>query len=240
MLIAQEGYRTLHKYLPYLTHALNGLYMLKREGAYKAKVTASLKVSSRKSVEWPKDMLFATKIGVEVGGRILTFIPDSTISLNRDDHKTNNSTLVDAGYALVASVSRLSDFIGVTNVYYSGSAPGLNVGSLVARRFKINEESREFQLDSTLSCKNVHIEYISTGLKPSSETLISVHSSTALKEWIWYQESKFKFGAAAAETRAREQDYLHELSESIMAQSDLSWNGIMDALSQSMTSSIDQ
>lgn len=237
MLLAQEGYRTLHKYVPYLSHALNGLYQLKREGSYKAKKQESLKVSSRKHVEWPKDLMWFTKIGIPYNGRIMTFVPDSSLSLNPNDHR--NGTLADLGYAAVAAPTRLSDFLGYTNLYFSGNAPGLNVGSL-ASRFKVNEDSREFQLDSSLSCKNVYVEYITNGLVPSSETLISVHASPALKEWIWYQEGKYSLGASSPETKAREQDYLHELDESILAQSNLTWNSIMNALSESMNSSIDQ
>ncbi len=240
--IAVKGYRTLHKYPLWLLFAIEGLYRVKRDGGYNARKSQRLKVTSRKSVEWPKDMLAPVILGIPIGGRILTFLPDKSISLNPEDHKGASPSL--AGYASVsAPYDNTYDFLNYTNLYFSnGIAPSVNssVGSYVARHFSVNEEAREWQLDSVLSSTYIYCSYITNGMKPNCQTVISHHAALPLEEYIHARDARFKFGASSAEYKESFALYLDALDDAIAGQSDLTANGIMDAVAGGTRWSIDQ
>lgn len=242
--LASKGYSTLHKYVLYLHFALEGMYKLKRDGGFNSFKTEKLKVNSRKAVSWPSDMLWYTQIGIPIGGRILNFIPDKSISLNQEDHPPGSGNQNQAlGFPLMAMpYDDTYSFLSYTNIYYSsGGLPrNSSIGHFVSKNFRVNEDAREFQLDSSLSCRHVYLQYVTNVTKPNSETIVSHHAAPALQEFIHYREARFKFGAAAAETKESLRDYLDELDESIASQSDLTAAGIQDAISQAMGWSIDQ
>jgi len=240
--LAEKGYGTLHKYVLYLHFALDGLFRVKRDNAYQSLTYIKLKVNERHAVKWPDDMIGYTRIGLPLGNRILDFIPDNSITFNQQDnlkppYNPNN------GYPLVAYDSDY-DFFAFTNRYYSNGDQflrGGGQGSYITKRFRANPDAREFQLDGgTYGITQIYLEYVSNGVKPGSETIVSMDASLALKEWIHYREARFKYGAAAGETKASEQDYLHELSQAIRSQSDLTYNGILDAISQGTRFTITQ
>lgn len=235
--IASKGRGTLHSYVLYLHFALKGLFKLKRDGGYNAKKTQKLKVTSLKTVKAPDDMLYYCLIGVPVGNRILYFIPDKSISLNPSDHEGATKTPV-----MSVPYDNSYNFLNYTDIYYSnGYTPdNSRQGSYLTKHFRYNEDQREFQLDGSISCEHIYIEYITTGINPCSETVISPLVADALEEFIHYREARFKHGAASAESRAAEQDYLNELDEAIASQSDLTGSGIMEAISSAMNHSIGQ
>lgn len=236
--IADKGYFTLHRYILYLHFALEGIYKAKRDSAFSSLKKIKLKVNSRNAIKWPDDYLCFKKVGLPIGNRLLTFVPDQSISLFEDDHKADGqANFTNTGFPLSsAMISDDMSFLEFTNLYLSNDLAMLRggAGSYLARHFRVNNEAREFQMDSTLvGLGSIFLEYVATGSKPCSQTIISHHAGLLTKEHIHYREARFKFGAAAAETRASEQDYLDALDESLAAQSDVSMNGILDALSQS-------
>ena len=240
--LAAKGYSTLHKYVLYLHFALEGMYKLKRDNGFNSIKTEKLKVNSRKAVSWPQDMLWYTLVGVPVAGRILSFVPDKSLSLNKEDHAGNigNSS---AGYPLMATpYDDTYSFLSYTNTYYSSGGIPRNgrIGHFVAKSFRVNEDAREFQLDSSLSCQHVYVSYVTNVTKPNSETIVSHHAAQALQEYIHYREARFKFGAASAEAQASKKDYYDELDEAVASQSDLTATGIQDAISASSKFSLDQ
>lgn len=240
--LAEKGYRTLHRYVLYLHFALEGLYRAKRDGAFKSIKKVKLKVSSRNSISWPKDMLEYGRVGVPVGNRVLTFIPDNTISLSQEDHANDNNFSVVQGFPLSAGLfDSMFDFLTWTNVYLSNNAMvGSGAGSFISKRFRVNQSQREFQLDSGIGARHIYLEYLSSGNEPNCQTVFSHHVGLQLKEFIHYREARFKLGAGSPETKASEQDYLNELDESLAAQSDVTMNGILSALSISTRNTIAQ
>lgn len=234
--LAEKGYSTLHKYILYLHFALEGLYKCKRDGAESVSIKKTkIKPNNRNAVPWPKDMIWYKKIGVTVTNRILTFVPDSSISLFPEDHAHDNDNPSLAGFPLQAESDLNFDFLQWTNLYFSNGTPFLRggAGSYLTKHFRVNQAAREFQLDGQLSGLMIDLEYFSNNTNPNSQTVISHHVGLTLKEFCHYREARFKLGAGSLETKASEQDFLNELDESLAAQSDLTANSIMDALSQS-------
>jgi len=90
--LIDQGYTTLHGYVLRLHFAIDGLYRLKRDSVYRTRKCVKLKRNSRNAVPYPDDMLAPIKIGVSIGNRILTFISDNSISLNKDDHNNDNNS----------------------------------------------------------------------------------------------------------------------------------------------------
>jgi hypothetical protein len=170
--LVDSGYSTLHKYILRLHFALEGLYKLKRDGVYKVRKVVKLKMNSRNAVAWPADMLSVVKMGISIGNRILTFIPDDSISLNQQDHANDNSpNLLTQGFPLQAGpFDPAFDFLTFTNIYLSNGPQFLRggAGSFVTKRFKVNEAAREFQLDGSFGGNNVYMEYIADCQTPNS------------------------------------------------------------------------
>lgn len=231
--IADKGYNTLHKYVPYLHFAIRGLEEWHRDGVFTDLRTTKLKVSVRRSIPFPKDMVMWNRLGVVRGNRIQTFVRDHSLSLSSDDHKKSP----ESDQRGLVEWDDQYDFTFYTNIYVANEGAISILNDSATRYFTVNYEAREFNIASgqAVSGNEVYLEYISNGFSPSTETMVNYAAKNLIREWINYSEAKFKFGSNNGETRARLMDYLDEKDEVRAALSDLTMNGILSAMDISMT-----
>ena len=229
--IADKGYRTLHKYVPYLHWGIEGFNKWREDGSCIDLKVTKVPMTTRRTVDFPADMIGWNKIGVVSGSRILVFTADNSLSLNEADHGPSDSETAQG----LIEWDDLYDFTFYTNIYTANEGSVSIVGHGDTHYFKPNYINKEFQFSSSLSKQEVYIEYVSSGFDPSTETLVPVQVKKLIKEYIFYRQSRFKHGANAGETRAALQDWLEELDDVRGAFSDLSYAGIIDAIDKKQT-----
>jgi len=78
----------------------------------------------------------------------------------------------------------------------------------------------------------VYVEVIDQVLTPTTETLVPHEAVLPMKSYIAFRHARFKTGAASAEARQAELEYMDEHDEAMAGLSDLSGAGIWFALSQ--------
>lgn len=230
--IADKGYSTLHKYIRFLHWGIEALHIWREDSGFGVK-TVELQMDNLKRVFFPSDYIGWTKIATKVGDRMVPFTRDKTIS--RGDLETevtfrevlSNQFLY--RYEFVNYYNSLG-FYDSFNLYGSGHN---GVGY-----FNINQQDGYFQFSSDVNTNKVWLEYISDGFDPSTETLVSARAGRLIKEYINYCEAKHKFGSNHGETRARQRDYEQEWMNVKLRTDNLTYEGILDATTRSMTHSI--
>lgn len=225
--IADQGKNTLHGYIRYMKWAMDGLKKWHLSGAYEDK-TVLLKMDRKKSVTFPSDMVVWTKVGVKLGDRVAAFVNDKTIAKHHDNGDPNNRY---NPYEQWPELDYSYQFLN----YYNDQGIHLNVvgfgsGHNGVGYFTPNYRAKEFQFSSEVKGSNVYVEYKSSGFNPTSETLVSEVVDKLIRDYIRYQEGRFKFGDNSSETEARRITYLREQDEVLAQLSDISYEGILDVI----------
>lgn len=225
--LADIEQNTLHKYMKYLHFAIEGLRNWKLKNTTIDVRTVYLNMDSRKTVRIPEDCIKVTKVGVQTGDRIIAFVEDSTMAKN-DDPFWTASTLFSPDY-----INR-SEYEYSLNNYTdengnSGDLVALGHGVTGKGYYTINLSTREIQFDALMPDANIYVEYVSNGIKPTTETFVPEPAVPALKAYIKWKEASNKFGDASAETLARKTEYLNtiDLNRQIF-NSDLSYSKIVE------------
>jgi hypothetical protein len=227
--IADQGYHTLHKYVLFLHFLFDGLRRWYSDGRFVDVKQKRLKMSSRKSLPFPDDMIGLSKLGIRVGNQIVRINADPTLSKIKDDHSGN--TAFNQQSTLVVP----SDYFYFSNIYTSEGSGKVEVLRASNPHFTINWDAREFQFSSKTSDNYVYIEYVSNNFDPSTETIVPESIEYMMKQWIYYRYVKFKHGAAARETRAALLDFEDAKDDVRAEMSNLSGASIMEAANIHMT-----
>lgn len=80
----------------------------------------------------------------------------------------------------------------------------------------------------------IYVEVIERTATPTTETIVSDEGVLPMKSYIHYRFARFKTGAASAESKEAEKEYLDEMDEAMAGLSDLSPGGIYFALVKKM------
>lgn len=227
--IADQGYTTLHNYVPFLHFLFDGLRRWYSDGRFVDVKQKRLKMSSRKSVPFPDDMIGWNKIGIRIGNQILVINRDDTLSKIKEDHE--GSEAFNQQSTLVVP----SDYFYYSNIYTSEGSGKVEVLRASNPHYTVNYDAREFQFSSKTSDDYIYIEYISSNFSPSTETIVPEAIEYMMKQWIYYRYVKFKAGAAARETREARLDYEDAKDDVRAEMSNLSGAGIMEAVNVHMT-----
>lgn len=235
--IANKGHSTLHLFVPYLHWAFGAIKQYQREGVYTDIRWKKDYMDSDNRFPFPDDMLMWNKIGVINNGRMTVFVNDDGMSLDPAD--SNNRQ--DVGVRGLFSYD--SDSLGVLynqNIYVSTGNGVVQVNFARSNTFRVNWVDRKFQFKLPIGDNKIYIEYIATAHNPSTQTLVNELALEFIEYFIYYREARFKFGASHRETIASEKEWLDEMDELRGGLSDLTANGLLQAVYQGTRKSIDQ
>lgn len=217
-LLAEDGYNTLHYYLPYLQIALNGEKEWRTDYGVEIK-TKKLSVKDFRA-SFPSDMAAWSAVGVNVGDRMVTFLPDNTITLNSDCEEATFFQSIPKAKA---------------NYYFNNydGADDLLHGKLIASRFpgfvRVDYAGGQFIFSEEGSVKDVYLEYIpDESCGPSSHTYVHNVAEELIKTYVRWQLAcrNRKFGPESARAQALQNHFLIE-KDNVMARiSDLDYNSI--------------
>ena len=235
--IANKGHSTLHLYIPYLHWAFEAIERYQEEGYFMEVKTIKDVLSTKNTFPIPSDMVMWNKLGMVSNGRVHMFVNDDSLSLDPTDF--NNSKEQQA-QGLFSYDSGALDLLYTTNVYVSTESGVVVVGLGNSNSFKVNWRAGVFQIDKSIGNKKVSLEYVAKAHNPTTETLINEIVKKYIIEFIYYREARFKFGAAARETVASERDWLDAEDDLAASTSDLTANGLVQALTRGTRKTIDQ
>lgn len=232
--LADTGRTTLHKYLRYMKWAMDGLKKWHINGNYEDK-TVMMKMDKKKSVPYPEDMVIWSKIGVKVGDRMVQFNKDDTITLHHT--QANNYQKANDEYNPANQWPELESYYwdGGLGSFYSDFNEGLNYkgfgrGHNGVGYFTENNQCKEFQFSSEVTSSEIVLVYRSSGFNPSAETEVNEIANELLRDYMRWQEGRFKYGDSAAETQFRKKEYGERYSEVRDQLMYITYEGIMDIL----------
>ena len=225
--LADEQRTTLHKYVWYLHYAISALNKLRMDVDQTAK-TSKVEVDTKlKTVKYPEDMIGWIKLGVKQGDRIVGMVNDDSIF-----REENDKTYVPRGtsYRLINYRDR--------NLYQSDEIVGWELHpDMFTGMFRDNKEKRRFEFNASFSDQYVYIEYIGSVFDPDTETDVPVGQVDYIKAYIHWRDAYFRYGARHRETLFRKEE-LKEAESFYKARiSDLSIEGILQALQINTTMS---
>lgn len=234
--LADKGYNTLHLYPRYLHFAIGMLKKLNLDVLEDIK-TVRVPVTTRNTVPYPSDYIVYSKIGIKIGDRLACFVRDNTLTKDRDDLYTKNSPFYtdavnkfggDGGYYYFYNlVNNQGNSLGNLQTYgYAHNGIGY---------FKEDDSCREFILSSEVNVNEVVLEYIYNVVNPDSETLVPMMAEDTIKEYIHFQDSRFRKGVSLSQRQMDEKEWLDELGNLNLRLSDLSYQGIIDVTRRQAT-----
>ena len=212
--LQMEDYN-LSNYLRYLSFAKEAIrdYTLnhKEEVSVVVDVTSSIATLS-----FPDDMVQWSRIGTVVGDRIKELIINNKLALvhNLDGNgQPINNTAYTPNFGLPnSSSSDTGDGYTIYNVLYEGDTVyGFgNGGYLNDGQFRVDKDNRRFQFSSDWTNKTIYLEYVSTGLSPTSSTMVDENQRKAIKLYIRWQMLETSRTASIGEKERARQLYNYE------------------------------
>ena len=222
--LADKGYNFLHLYPRYLYFAIRMLRNLNIDSPEELK-SVRIRVTARRTVPYPDDYIAYSKLGIKVGDRIWAFVRDNTITGDHKDKYTANEPFFPTAEAQLSTV----DFFNFTN--NDGTRSLFEVKGYAHNGigyFNEIPECKEFQLSADVKAKTVLLEYIADSFNPDTETFVPVLAQDVVREYIHYQDMRFRKGESMTEKTNAEREFLERLSDYDMRLSNLSYDGIMD------------
>lgn len=198
--IAEQGYKNLRKYILFLHFAFDALFKLKRDNIFIGFRFISLTVTNRRAVI-PSTVLAMGQIGWQRGVRIIPFAANPNLSIDPAAAPTAMEVL-----------------------YFNSNCHGLTY------RIDRTVTPAEIVFDRQPKDNKVYVEVIDQTDTPNTETIVTTEGILPMKSYIAFRNSRFKLGAASAESKEAEREYLDEMDEAVASQSDLTPAGIYRAL----------
>lgn len=177
-------------------------------------------IKSNKTIDLPMDYLKYTKIGLCMGdgncSRVITLGLNDTLCLSRE-HDDCGDDIVNA---IAATVSE-DELVGYYNTYYPfvehwhngqyiAGIYGLG-GGFHKHYYREDKERNTIQFDSDVPGGVIVLEYISTGIDSSGNTLIPVAAVQTLRAYTHYERVLNKKGSAKWEIEYRQGRFTSEL-----------------------------
>lgn len=161
------------------------------------------------------DFIDYVKVGYPMQGKLITLGVNDKIMLRRDEIPEDVAVGIFNGEE---DVSVLGDYghSYFAPHYYNGSLVGGLYGlSGGAKRsyYRFDYEKSQFQFDTSLSNNDVVIEYISTGVSPTGNTLIKRQAVPVLIAYIHWQRVEFDPRVPMNEKMRRERAFDAEVEK---------------------------
>lgn len=238
--LADKGYTSLHMYPKYLMYALRMLRKINIDYSEDIK-TVKLPISKRKTVSYPEDYIAYNKVAVKVGDRLWCMTRDNTIT-------SHTESKYDANTPFYKEARSETDSIRFHNYYpYSGSGYGSSYYDYIDYRgyayngvgyFTPVDKCREFQISSEVTAKEIILEYIATNFNPDSETYVPIIAQDLFREYIHWQSAYHKPNTQISKIKMAEEEFWREKGNYKMRLSDLSYDGLLDAMRRNATLAI--
>ena len=239
--IANQGHSTLHLYVPYLHWGFEALEKFHEDGYYTDLRHTKIKIDEDNTAPFPEDMLMWSKVGVVSNGHVHVFTHDQSLSLDPEDIKNPEPQDVARGLYSASNGILTDDWLYNTNIYVSTQDGIVVSGAGGNLNFKANWSKKVFQINRNMGESELYIEYVAQVHNPTTETLVNEVARRFIEAYIYYREARFKHGAAHRETQGAHLLWLDEQDDLRASLSDLTANGIVQAMNQHGTRySIDQ
>lgn len=232
-MIADKGFNTLHKYVYYLKWALEGLRLWQQDHGSQNVNSIPLKMQGNNVAPFPDDMITWTKLGCKVGDRLEAFINDGTLTTETPDTTKNASFIESYRDKFDRQKYLFYNYTGYSDHVYDFEAYGHGHNGI--GYFRPDYTHRRFVFSNEVSGKNIILEYIPNVFDPKAYSLVTSDFVDAMKAYIDYKEAKMKFGEGHGETQARWNAYEYELINAKGRISDLSYEGIVQAINRQST-----
>lgn len=205
--LAQQD-TTLTKYNVFLKYAIECIKDW-NYGSGQSLVTKQFTVDNLGGVPYPVDFVDWSKIGTLNGDEIKVYVVNGNIALIHNDNDCGepvaNGSLPDE--KLQYPFFNYYNGIG-TEVLYGFGNQRYSDGS-----FRLDAENRKIQFGSKLAGKKIYMEYISTGVDISQETVVNEYAREVVRnyiQWQWYKRSR---NAAQWQVLNAKQDYMDALQK---------------------------
>ena len=223
--IADLQLTTLHKYVFFLHYAIDGLRKL-NYNIYPSFKSVVKDMPANKMIPYPRDQVGWIRLGWQLGDRIVAVVHDTTI-VRSATNPEDDLPYIPKKYrntALEPEIERKD---------YSTLVHGHNDSGY----FNDNESKKRFEFSIDTQATEIIIEYVGSCVTPNTETEIPSAAVDFIVSYIHYRETRFKRGAAHAETEATRRENQREAAELKAQLSDLSYDGILQAIQANVSMS---
>lgn len=239
--LADKNYSTLQHYPRYLMYALRAHRKINIDYSEEIK-TIELPVSKRGTVKYPDDYIAYNKVAIKIGDRLWCLTRDNTITSHTPSKYEGNEPF----YKEARDKIQPYRFYNYYSSSYNGGDGSGYLDYVDLRGYGYNQRGyfttvdscKEFQLSTEISAKKIILEYIAMNFSPDTETLVPIMAQDVYKEYIHWQDARFKSNVSISKVREEEREYFAELGNYNMRLSDLSYEGIMDVLARQTTLAI--
>lgn len=235
-LLADEGYHTLHYYLRYLHFALEGEKDWRTDYGVEVK-TKELQVNPDLTVDFPRDMVGWSKLGLLIGDRLVAFTRDSTL-LNDPE------CLSEPRQPFAQRIDNVKhSYYEFTNYFENPESQSI-VAPIYATRlpgyFIEDYQKQRFVLSDEVKAKTVYLEYIPDKASCSASAFTMVHNvaEKLIKYYIQWKYACNKFGPESSRAQAWNLQYLHEMDEVISRLQPLDYESILRTTRKYFTSGL--
>lgn len=209
--IADLDEGTTHNWDRYLHFALRGVQTWQMDSAQEV-ITKILTPNGYNAIDFPDDYLDWTKVGIQLGDKIITFGVNDDIALEHDTDECGNPKL---NSPADCNCTDYHDgyggywFHNVINEYgeHLGKSFGYGGGGSFQGYFRVDKDRKQIQFDGNVSAKKIYLEYISNGFDPCSETMVNKYAEDLIRTYIHWQRAIFKHGRSSSEAQAWGEDY---------------------------------
>lgn len=232
--IADMGENTTHNFDKYLKWAYQAYQDFRYDMAGEIK-SVMLPMNDYFAVDAPEDMIDWTKIGKRVGDKIRVFGVNDNITFYHDKDEcgnilANEPTSVNnipvnwsGGYWFGNLINEYGEFVGGL-FGYGGAHNSLGY-------FRYNSQARQFQFDSRVAKGDVLLEYLSSGVNPNQNTVVTRYAQSAIMAYVHWQRFRFdrNYGPANGHTQVMKDEYYNELRKLQARLNGLSVRDVLDA-----------
>lgn len=235
-LLADEGYNTLHYYLRYLHFALEGEKDWRTDYGVEVR-TEELQVNPDMTVDFPRDMIGWSKLGLLVGDKLVAFTRDSTL-LNDPE------CLNEPRQPFAQRIENVKSDYYAFNNYYGNYDGNRLVAPIYATRlpgyFIEDYQKKRFVLSDEVKAKTVYLEYIPDKASCGASAFTMVHNvaEKLIKYYIQWKYACNKFGPESARAQAWNMQYLNEMDDVNARMSPLDYETILQTTRKYFTSGL--
>jgi hypothetical protein len=200
----------LSNYLKYLAFAKEAIRDYKLDKKNETTVVVGT-TSSIATLAFPDDYLQWSRIGTIEGDRVKNFIVNNHLALyhaTEDGAEVNNEPYQPN---FITSTPGVVNTAYCYDLIYNDSTYGFgNGGYLNDGQFRVDAVNRRFQFSSHWTETEVYLEYVGTGLHPTTATVVDGNTSKTIKRYIRWQAIETSRTASMAEKQRAEQQYWSE------------------------------
>lgn len=182
----------MHNYPKFLKWALDCVQEIRMDTLQEIK-SVEMTVSNLSTIPFPMDMVKWTKIGVVEGDRLKVFTMNNSITFGNpvECGQTQPNQEYKASYESISESDKDYYFGYWFGGYSSGALFGYGQGVQGDGQFRVDRDKKEFRFNAKYAGTTMVLEYVSTGLNPTGETLVEESARLAISEYIhWMRKER--------------------------------------------------